>query len=126
MRIDKYLWCVRYYKTRNMVTEACKKNHITVNGQVAKASKEVFPTDKITFRKDQITQIITVLDIPENRVGAKLVDRYQKNETPAEAFQHLELLQLSKEHYRKNGEGRPTKKDRRAIDDFGNQNPLLE
>jgi ribosomal 50S subunit-recycling heat shock protein len=50
-----------------MVTEACKKNHVTVNGQVAKPSKEVFPTDKITFRKDQITQIITVLDIPEKR-----------------------------------------------------------
>lgn len=104
-----------------MVTEACKKNHITVNGQIVKPSKEVFPTDRITFRKDQITQIITVLDIPENRVGAKLVDMYRKNETPAEAYQHLELLKLSKEHYRKNGTGRPTKKDRRDIDDFGNE-----
>ena len=118
MRIDKYLWCMRYYKTRNMVTEACKKNHVTVNGLVAKPSKEVFATDKITFRKDQITQIITVLDIPENRVGAKLVDIYRKNETPAEAYEHLELLKLSKEHYRKNGTGRPTKKDRRDIDGF--------
>lgn len=118
MRIDKYLWCVRYYKTRNMVTEACKKNHITVNGIVAKASKEVFATDKITFRKDQITQIITVLDIPENRVAAKLVDIYRRNDTPAEAYEHLELLKLSKEHYRKNGEGRPTKKDRRDIDEY--------
>lgn len=126
MRIDKYLWCVRYYKTRNMVTEACKKNHVTVNGQIAKPSKEVFPTDKITFRKDQITQIITVLDIPENRVGAKLVDIYRKNETPAEAYQHLELLKLSKEHYRKNGTGRPTKKDRRDIDDFGNDAEDIE
>ncbi|WP_417939906.1 RNA-binding S4 domain-containing protein [Flavobacterium sp. RS13.1] len=119
MRIDKYLWCVRYYKTRNMVTEACKKNHITVNGQIAKPSKEVFPTDRITFRKDQITQIITVLDIPESRVGAKLVDIYRKNETPPEAYAHLELLKLSKEHYRKNGTGRPTKKDRRDIDEYG-------
>jgi ribosome-associated heat shock protein Hsp15 len=119
MRVDKYLWCIRYYKTRNMVTEACKKNHITVNGLVAKPSKEVFATDKITFRKDQITQIILVLDIPESRVGAKLVDMYRKNETPPEAFEHLELLKLSKEHYRKNGEGRPTKKDRRDLDDYG-------
>ncbi|GAA3781292.1 RNA-binding S4 domain-containing protein [Flavobacterium ginsengiterrae] len=102
-----------------MVTEACKKNQITVNGQVAKPSKEVFPTDKITFRKDQITQIITVLDIPESRVGAKLVDIYRKNETPPEAYEHLELLKLSKEHYRKSGTGRPTKKDRRDIDDYG-------
>jgi len=104
-----------------MVTEACKKNHITVNGQVAKPSKEVFPSDKITFRKDQIVQVITVLDIPESRVGAKLVDIYRKNETAPEVYQHLELLKLSKEHYRKNGDGRPTKKDRRDLDDFGNE-----
>jgi ribosome-associated heat shock protein Hsp15 len=103
-----------------MVTEACKKNHITVNGQIAKPSKEVFPSDTITFRKDQITQIITVLDIPENRVSAKLVDIYRKNETPEEAYQHLELLKLAKEHYRKTGDGRPTKKDRRDLDDFEN------
>jgi ribosome-associated heat shock protein Hsp15 len=119
MRVDKYLWCVRYYKTRNMVTEACKKNHITVNGQVAKASREVFPSDKITFRKDQIIHIITVLDVPPNRVGAKLVDIYRKDNTPAESFAHLELLKLSKEHYRKTGDGRPTKKDRRDLEDYG-------
>ena len=121
MRVDKFLWCVRYYKTRNMVTEACKKNHITVNGIIAKPSKEVFPTDKITFRKDQITQIIIVLDIPANRVAAKLVDIYRKNETPIEAFQHLELLKLSKEHHRKTRDGRQTKKDRRNLGDFGNE-----
>ena len=118
MRIDKYLWCVRYYKTRNMVTEACKKNHVTVNGLVAKPSKEVFPGDKVTFRKDQITHIITVLDVPANRVGAKLVDVYRKDETPAESFAHLEMLKLAKEHYRKTGVGRPTKKDRRDLEDF--------
>lgn len=118
MRIDKYLWCVRYYKTRNMVTEACKKNQVTINGNVAKPSKEILPGDKITFRKDQITYIIKVLAIPENRVGAKLVDLYRIDETPAEAFEHLEMLKLSKAHYRKYGEGRPTKKDRRDLDDF--------
>jgi ribosome-associated heat shock protein Hsp15 len=119
MRIDKYLWCVRYYKTRNMVTEACKKNHVTVNGNVAKPSKEVFPGDKVTFRKDQITYLLTVLDVPANRVGAKLVDVYRKDETPQESFAHLEMLKLSKEHYRKTGVGRPTKKDRRDLDEFG-------
>ena len=121
MRIDKYLWCVRYYKTRNMVTEACKKNQITVNGIIAKPSKEVFASDKITFRKDQITQIITVLDIPNSRVGAKLVEIYRRDETPPEVFEHLTLLKLSKKHYRKTGEGRPTKKDRRDLDDYGNK-----
>ncbi|RXR31365.1 RNA-binding S4 domain-containing protein [Flavobacterium piscinae] len=118
MRIDKFLWCVRYFKTRNMVTELCKKNHVTVNGQVAKPSKEVFPSDDITFRKEQITYKIKVLAIPENRVGAKLVDIYRKDETPAESFAHLELLKLSKEHYRKTGEGRPTKKDRRDLENY--------
>ena len=119
MRVDKYLWCVRYYKTRNMVTEACKKNQVTVNGQVAKPSKEVFPGDTITFRKEQITRIVSVLDIPANRVGPKLVDIYRKDETPEESFAHLEMLKLSKEHYRKTGDGRPTKKDRRDLEDYG-------
>lgn len=118
MRIDKYLWCVRYYKTRSIATEACKKGHITVNGQEAKPSREVFPSDKITLRKDQINYVLTVLDLPPNRVGAKLTDIYRKDETPAEAFEHLELLRLSKEHYRARGTGRPTKKDRRDIDDY--------
>jgi len=118
MRVDKYLWCVRYFKTRNMVTELCKKNHVTVNGLVAKPSKEVFPSDKVTFRRDQIIYKIQVLAIPDSRVGAKLVDIYRKDETPDEAFAHLELLKLSKEHYRKTGEGRPTKKDRRDIDNY--------
>lgn len=126
MRVDKYLWCVRYYKTRNIVTEACKKNHITVNGQVAKPSKEVFPSDTITFRKDQITHTITVLDVPPNRVGAKLVDIYRKDETPPEAFAHLEMLRLSKEHYRKSGDGRPTKKDRRDLEDYEIGNDFFE
>ena len=122
MRVDKYLWYVRYYKTRNMVTEACKKNQITVNGQVAKPSKEVFPGDKITFRKDQITQTIIVLDVPQNRMNAKMVDIYRKDETPEEVYQHLEMLKLSKEHYRKTGDGRPTKKDRRDLFDFEIEN----
>ncbi|SFJ88363.1 RNA-binding S4 domain-containing protein [Myroides guanonis] len=118
MRIDKYLWSVRYYKTRSIASEACKKGHITVNGQVAKPSREVFPTDKVTLRKDQIVYKLDVLDIPVNRVGAKLVAIYCKDVTPQEAFEHLELLKLSKDHYRAKGTGRPTKKDRRDIDGY--------
>lgn len=119
MRIDKYLWCVRYYKTRSIATQACQKGHITVNGQQAKPSRDVFPGDKITVRRDQINYILSVLDIPQNRVGPKLVDIYRKDETPVESFEHLELLKLSKEHYRAKGTGRPTKKDRRDLDDYG-------
>lgn len=118
MRIDKYLWCIRYCKTRNIGTEACKKGHVKINDAVVKPSREVFPGDKIIFRKNQIDYHISVLDIPPNRVGAKLVDIYRVDTTPKEAFEHSELLQYSKDYYRKKGTGRPTKKDRRDIDDY--------
>lgn len=118
MRIDKYLWCTRYYKTRSIATQAIQKGHVTVNGQQAKPSRDVLPGDKITVRRDQINYIVKVLDIPANRVGPKLVDLYRVDETPAEAFAHLEMLRLSKEHYRAKGTGRPTKKDRRDLDDY--------
>ena len=103
-----------------MATEAIKKGHVSVNGQTAKPSREVFPMDKIVLRKDQINYQIKVLDVPQNRVSAKLVDVYRKDETPEEAFAHLELLKLSKEHYRARGTGRPTKKERRDIDEYTN------
>ena len=118
MRIDKYLWCVRYYKTRNIATEACKKGHIRINGEAAKASKEVFPQDKIQIRKDQITYEIVVNDLPESRVGAKLVDLYRTDNTPPETFEQAQAQQQAQEYYRKKGEGRPTKKDRRELEQF--------
>ena len=118
MRIDKYLWCIRYYKTRGLAAEAIKKGHVSVNNVKAKASRDVFPMDKITLRRDQINYIVKVLDIPPNRVAAKLVDLYRKDETPPEVFENLEMIKLSKEHYRAKGEGRPTKKDRRDIFDY--------
>ncbi|MAU15365.1 MAG: RNA-binding protein [Muricauda sp.] len=118
MRIDKYLWCIRYYKTRSIASNAVKKGHVKVNGSAVKPSRDVYPMDKIVVRKNQIDHQLTVLDIPETRVGAKLVDIYRKDTTPKEAFEHNELLQYAKKHYRKKGLGRPTKKDRRDLDDF--------
>lgn len=118
MRIDKYLWCTRYYKTRNLASNAVKKGQVKVNGSAVKPSREVYPMDKIVVRKNQIDYQLMVLDIPENRVGAKLVDIYRKDTTPKEAFEHNELLQFAKTHYRKKGLGRPTKKDRRDMDDY--------
>lgn len=118
MRIDKYLWCTRYYKTRSIATEACKKGHVKLNGTNVKPSKDVFTGEKLTIRKDQINYEILVLDIPKNRVGAKLVDLYRKDITPEEAFQNQDLLKFSKDYYRKKGMGRPTKKDRRDIDTY--------
>ena len=118
MRIDKYLWSTRYFKTRNIGTVACKKGQVKINGQVVKPSREVYPMDKIVVRKNQINYEFIVLDIPNSRIGAKLVDIYRKDTTPKEAFEHNELLQYSKDYYRKKGTGRPTKKDRRDIDDY--------
>lgn len=120
MRIDKYLWCIRFFKTRNIATEACKKGHIRINGDSIKPSKLVYNGDKVAIRKNQINYEIEVLDIPANRVGAKLVDLYRKDTTPAEAFEKLELLKYSKDYYRKKGTGRPTKKDRRDLEGFNN------
>ena len=118
MRIDKYLGCTRYFKTRNIASTAVKKGQVKVNGDSVKPSREVYPMDKIVVRKNQIDYQLTVLDLPESRVGAKLVDIYRKDTTPKDAFEHNELLQFAKKHYRKKGLGRPTKKDRRDLDDF--------
>ena len=118
MRIDKYLWCTRYFKTRSIASNVVKKGHVKVNGSAVKPSRDVYPMDKIVVRKNQIDYQLTVLDVPESRVGAKLVDIYRKDTTPKEAFEHDELLQYAKKHYRKKGLGRPTKKDRRDLDDF--------
>ena len=101
MRIDKYLWCIRYYKTRTLATTACKKGHVRVNDDVVKPSRDVFPQDIIILRKDQINYRLKVNDIPESRVGAKLVDLYRTDTTPKEQFEAQELLKYSKDYYRK-------------------------
>jgi len=118
MRVDKYLWCIRYYKTRTIATTACKKGHVRINDDVVKPSREVYPQDIVTLRKNQINYKLRVINIPESRVGAKLVDLYRVDITPKEQFEAQELLKYSKDYYRKKGVGRPTKKDRRDIDDF--------
>jgi len=118
MRIDKYLWSVRYFKTRSIATQACKKGAVRVNDATVKPSRDVYPGDNVTVRKDQINFTLRVIEVPKSRVGPKLVDLYRVDTTPKEAFQHKELLKYSKEYYRKRGMGRPTKKDRRDIEDY--------
>ena len=118
MRVDKFLWSVRYFKTRSIATEACRQGKVRVNGAAVKPSRDVYPSDKITIRKNQINYEIDVLDLPANRVGAKLVNLYINDITPKEEFEKLELLKYSRDYYRKKGTGRPTKKDRRDIDDW--------
>jgi len=118
MRVDKYLWCIRYVKTRSIGTQACKKGAVKVNGASVKPSRDVYPGDTIVFRKNQINYQIEVLDIPPSRVGAKLVNLYRVDTTPKEDFEKTEMLQYAKSYYRKKGTGRPTKKDRRDITDY--------
>ena len=110
MRIDKFLWCLRYFKTRTIASNATKKGQVRVNESIVKPSREVYPTDEINVRINQVNYRMTVLDLPKSRVGAKLVDQYRQDTTPKSEFEAKELLKLAKEHYRKKGEGRPTKK----------------
>lgn len=125
MRIDKYLWAVRYYKTRSLATDACKKGQVKINGSNVKAAKEVFTGEQLTVRKNQINYELEIIDLPKSRVGAKLVDLYRKDKTPKEQLEAAELLKYSKDYYRKKGSGRPTKKDRRDIDDYTAQESII-
>lgn len=118
MRIDKFLWSVRYYKTRALASDAVKKNRVKINGAVVKASKEVIPGDHIEVRKDQINLSFKVIQVPKSRIGAKLLTLHIVDTTPKEEYEVLELKRLSQDYYREKGEGRPTKKDRRDLDDY--------
>ena len=118
MRIDQYLWCLRYYKSRNQASLGCKQGHIRIGDQLVKPSREVLIGDKIKVRKNQIWHELIVMDIPKNRLGAKLVDIYRQNITPDDAFDQLNIQNLSKGPERERGTGRPTKKDRRDMNDY--------
>lgn len=117
-RLDKYLWSVRLYKTRSQASDACKKGHIFVNEITSKPSKEVKVGDVITVRKHGIRFEYEVLDLLEKRVGAKLVENFMKEVTPLEEIERFKMIQLAQKEYRAKGEGRPTKRDRREIDDW--------
>ena len=125
MRVDKYLWCTRYFKTRSIATNAVKKGHVKVNDTIVKPSRNVYPMDILSVRKNQINYALQVLDLPENRLGAKLVNIYRKDITPKENLEKLDLLKYSKDYYRKKGTGRPTKKDRRDIDEVYNNDGFV-
>tara|TARA_Y100000034_G_scaffold137038_1_gene219298 strand:- start:236982 stop:237299 length:318 start_codon:yes stop_codon:yes gene_type:complete len=101
-----------------MATEACKKGQVKIDNVIVKPAKEIFGNEVISVRKNQINYKYKVLEVPANRMGAKLVNLYRQDITPEEEFSKNELLKYSKDYYRKRGTGRPTKKDRRDIEDF--------
>ncbi|MDG1022566.1 MAG: RNA-binding S4 domain-containing protein [Flavobacteriaceae bacterium] len=119
MRIDQYLWCIRLFKSRNLASTICKKGQVKVNGQKVKPSREVLPLDRIEIRKDQLWRTFEILDIPKSRMGAKLVALYVIEKTDPSVFEHQELQNLSSTFQREEGSGRPTKKDRRDLDELG-------
>jgi len=96
MRLDKFLWSVRYYKTRSLAADAVKKNRVKVNGDVAKASRDIIPGDAIEVRKDQINLSFKVLQVPNNRIGAKLLTLHIVDTTPKEEYEVLELENFRK------------------------------
>lgn len=117
-RIDKWLWAARIYKTRTIAADACKKGRITINGAQAKPSRMIKPGDVINVKKSPITYSFKVLQAIEKRVGAKLVPEIMENVTSPEQYELLEMSKISGFIGRAKGTGRPTKKDRRSLDDF--------
>lgn len=118
MRIDKFLWSVRFYKTRTVAADEIKKNRVSIGENVVKSSKEVKEGDVIKVRKNQIDYKIKVIQIPKSRIGAKLVSLHVKDMTEPQQYEILQLRRMEQSYYRSKGEGRPTKKDRRDIDDY--------
>jgi ribosome-associated heat shock protein Hsp15 len=118
VRIDQYLWCVRLFKSRNIATNACKKGQVLVNGQSVKPAREILPLDRIKVRKDQSWRYLEVIALPKSRVGAKLVGLYCVEKIDADEAERNQLQQLSFQGKRNQGTGRPTKKERRDLDNL--------
>lgn len=117
-RIDKWLWAARIFKTRTIAAEACKKGRVSINGAQAKPSRMIKPGDVINVKKSPITYSFKVLQSIEKRVGAKLVPEIMENVTSPEQYELLEMSRISGFIDRARGTGRPTKKDRRSLDEF--------
>lgn len=117
-RLDKWLWAARIFKTRTIAADACKNGRITIGGVKQKASKMIKEGDVIEVRKPPITYSFRVLKSIQNRVGAKLVPEVLENVTAKEQLELLEMNRISGFVGRARGTGRPTKKERRDLDDF--------
>ena len=116
VRIDKYLWSIRVFKTRSEATDACKGGKIRVNGADTKPSKMVKVGDTIVARKGAVTYTYKVLELIDKRQGAKLVPNYAENLTPPEELARLRAPIETFFLKRDRGAGRPTKKDRRQME----------
>lgn len=124
-RLDKWLWAARIYKTRTLAADACKNGRVAINGAQAKPSRTVKAGDKVDVKKSPITYTFRVKQPIEKRVGAKLLPDVLENITSAEQYELLEMSRISGFVDRARGTGRPTKKDRRALDEFADETPMF-
>ncbi len=118
VRIDKWLWAMRIFKTRTVATEACKKGRVSVGGAVVKPSRTIKVGDIINVRKPPVTYSFKALALTENRLGAKLVPEYMENVTPRSELDLLEVVKISGFIDRRKGLGRPTKREGRDLKEF--------
>ena len=117
-RIDKWLWATRVFKTRSLAADACKNGRVTINGINVKPSHTIKAGETVSVKKSPITYSFKVLKCIEQRVGAKLLPEIYENVTDAKQYELLEMSRISGFIDRSRGTGRPTKKDRRALDSF--------
>ncbi|GET21385.1 RNA-binding S4 domain-containing protein [Prolixibacter denitrificans] len=118
VRVDKWLWAVRVFKTRSIATDACKKGRVTIDGQSVKPSRTLKTGEVIEVRKNPVRYSYKVKQLIQKRVGAKLVPEYMEDVTPASELEILEMQKNMSWFERERGTGRPTKKERRDIDRF--------
>lgn len=124
-RIDKWLWAARIFKTRTIAAAACKKGQITLRGTQLKPSRIIKVGDVIEVRKPPITYSFKVLQAIERRVGARLIPEILEDVTPPQQYELLEMSKISGFVNRAKGTGRPTKKDRRSLDEFTQETPFF-
>jgi len=118
VRIDKWLWAVRIFKTRTLAAEACKKGKVLIAGIQVKPSRNVKVGDVIGIKRNPVLYSLKVVALAENRMNAKLVPEFMENVTTPDQLEMAELTRIAAQNNRDRGTGRPTKKDRRDIDDF--------
>lgn len=118
VRIDKWLWAVRLFKTRSIAAEACKKGKVMMQGVALKPSRMLKVGDVVQIKRSPVVYSFKVLALTENRIGAKLVPEYLENVTTPDQLELLEMTKINGFIDRARGTGRPTKKDRRELDDF--------
>ncbi len=124
-RIDKWLWAARIFKTRTIASAACKKGQISMKGAQLKPSRTIRVGDIVEVRKPPITYSFKVLQAIERRVGARLIPEILEDVTPPQQYELLEMSKISGFVGRAKGTGRPTKKDRRSLEEFTQDTPFF-